>query len=36
MPTQIASRKASDLDPVAYPDSSNSLLAALPFGPMHM
>lgn len=26
MPAQIASRKASDLDPAAYPDSSNSLL----------
>jgi len=30
MSTQLASRKASDLDPAAYPDSSNSLLGLTP------
>ncbi len=30
MPTQVASRKASDLDDAAYPASSNSLLESRP------
>lgn len=30
MPTQVASREASDLDPAAYPVSSNSLLGSAP------
>ena len=30
MPTQIASRQASALDPVAYPDSRNSWLGREP------
>lgn len=30
MPTRSASRQASDMDPAAYPDSSNSLLGCSP------
>lgn len=32
MPTQIASRKASDLDHAAYPDSSNGLIDGTSLG----